>query len=422
GIRLGRTTLYPSIELSAASDDNIFQEFQDPTRSSIYDVAPTIRWDIPLSRSLLKLNYQPQLEDYRDNALSSSFNQVLETSLEAEFRNQATLKVSNVFERATRQLQEITSGEVTFTGDRFDQDQFTATYGHPVGRRQTLEVGGRFGTLRFADRNNAAFFDFTEGGLVGAWSVNLTKDLAYRVELQATETTQNRPPLVVRRDPGGPNEELVVLPGFKEDNFSERIYWSGLEGTLGDRFRTRTLLGLGELVFDKPGASSYRGLTLQSQTELRLGRALTVILRAGRRAEPSFFNVSNFFISEKGGVSIRWRTPHRLSFRLGFSRQDNSYPTPVATDLDGDPTTGDASGNDVAPDPTVNFKAGVFRKDRTDSLTAGVDFTLLIHQWSVFIEVSDLNRSSNIRLFDYDQTVARVGLRFGWFQSASGGI
>ena len=198
---------------------------------------------------------------------------------------------------------------------------------------------------------------------------------------------------------------------------------TGIEGEVGAWFQTRTYLGYDTLTYTESTGSDYSGKILESESSVRLGPSVHLRVLISRQVQPSAFNLANYFINENVGLGVVWQTPRRLRLSATWTKQDNSYRDPLATDLDGNPNTGvDGEGNEIVPDPDNNFVAGVLRLDEIGRLEGRVEFDILPRRLSIWAEVFEEQRDSNIETFDFDRRLVTVGLRFGWLPARAGGI
>jgi hypothetical protein len=402
----------PSLELETSTDSNLFQDFTNVTSADLVYVRPILEWRIPISRNLLNVDYRPSFKAYDEDVLPSTFDHLADIDWQMNFANRSVLQVSNIYERATRELRDLTDNEVAFNGQRFTRNDFSGVYLIPAGVRQSVEVGMFSGFLKFDEPEESGFYDYTESGVIGAWNRRIAGGVDFRAGARAGRSSQQRvPPQTLDKVSG----ETVPIPGFEDRDYTERVIETGVAGSFGRRFEGQALVGYGELLFDAPIGTDYTGIYIDASGLFRLTRGLSVEARASRTPNPSSFNVANYFVTDYARLRFIWATPRRLEVSLAGGWQANEYFDPIATNLDGNPNTGyDAEGNDVLPDPAAGFVAGVLRRDESLRLQARVEYGLVLNRASIYLEIDDEHRTSNIAYFDYDKIVTRFGLRFGW--------
>jgi hypothetical protein len=420
GLRLGRSVFYPSIEVMGRNDDNLFQETENPIEATVLEIGPDLVWRLPLSRSRFDLAYRPRFVSYENDVIPSTTTHVFDGEAEFQFRNEIVFRLRNSFEDGILEFREFTGGEPTFSGDAFTRNQFDAMLLVPLGDRQEVEFGVFNGFVEFDEPERAAFFDFDNRGVTSAWAYWLTDDLAARVQARWTRSHQERDDFVTFDLITG---EPVVLEDFQEEDATEKILWPGLEGQVGQWFETRTYFGYGEMAFDDSQEQDYHGTMLRSDSRFHLGRAFEVRVLLERLPYPSNFNVANFFVAERAGLWLAWRSPRRLTIRVGGSTAKNSYKDPIVTDADYNPDTGrDPLGNEFPPDPASGFVAGVLREDEGGRIEARLEFAFIPGRLTAYVEFFDEQRTSNITFAEFDRRAATAGLRFGWLPPGSGGI
>ncbi|MFQ5669578.1 MAG: hypothetical protein ACE5HD_03535 [Acidobacteriota bacterium] len=420
GIPLGKGIFYPAIAIEGASDDNLFQQEDDRISVNSTAIGPDLEWHLPLSRSLLTLIYKPRLRRYENNVIPSTTSHRFDGEFTLELPSDTLFTVKDSFERGNLEIREFTGGEPTFGGDRFTRNVYQAGFEMPIGPRQKVEIGLFGGSTRFDELESASFIDLSDQGVLASWSISLTTELDYRVEARGSRVREDRPPV---RFLDFQSQMPILLQDLVADQFDQRSIRSGLEGRIGKVLETRTFLGFTIQDFEDSAQSDYRGPTLESEWRLRLTSSLGVRVLARRQPFASAFNVANFFVAEDASAFLEWQTPRRLTVSVGGSRQKNSYKDPIQTNLDGSTATGiNAAGDDILPDPSTGFVTGVFRKDRIRRVEGRVEFAFRPHRLAAFVELIDERRASNITFSQFNRRVVRLGLRFGWFRSGSGGI
>ncbi|MFQ5718263.1 MAG: hypothetical protein ACE5IK_01830 [Acidobacteriota bacterium] len=420
GIPSGKGYFYPSIEFAAEDNSNIFRDDENPIDAQVYDSGANLEWRFPLSRSSLSLAYTPRYRVYSDDLLPSTVNHIFDADLAFEFRNGARLGLTENFERGIQQLKTVTASEADFNGDKFTSNEGHVDLRLPLGRHQFFDVAAFSRTVSFDQPDEASFFDFSEfGGSVG-WSVSMTHLLEYRLEARGRSNAQDRQDLEFTDF----NTDLpVVIPDFQEEDFKEVVLRTGLDGKLGTNADLQVFYGYGVMRFENSAEGDFEGSSFDVDARFILGRAWGVRLRASRHPRQSFFNVSNFFVSEVGSLDVTWASPRRLQVSVGGSVQANRYPDPIVTDIDSNPATGaDAAGNEILPDPAGGLVAGVIRRDDLSLLRARLQFTFRPDRLLAFVEVLDERRASNLSFVQSDGTTVRVGVRFGWLPPTGGGI
>ena len=156
-IALGRLLVYPSAVASLTRDDNVFRANQeDPglgvIANSSTGIRPTLRFELPLQKSSIKLAYSAQYLKYSAPELdnTSRLSQYLE--LDSRFQLTSTLRIQaqEHWVRGVTGLREVDpGGELRFGTRPFRVENSGAALSLDTGAMQSIMLGGRLEKTRF---------------------------------------------------------------------------------------------------------------------------------------------------------------------------------------------------------------------------------------------------------------------------------
>ena len=138
---MGRFLFFPSLVTTAAYDNNLFRQSEDPLAAYVFEIGPDLVWRLPLHRSHFDVAWRPRYRLYQDEVIPDTYTSLFDANFELRFRNGTVLDVTDAFERGILEFQDFAGGELTFAGQPFTSNRFDIGYLMPVAGRNDIRVG-----------------------------------------------------------------------------------------------------------------------------------------------------------------------------------------------------------------------------------------------------------------------------------------
>jgi hypothetical protein len=431
-IQIGRFLLYPSADFIYEYDTNVRRSNEDdplfaPVSSSVRNIRPGFRLEIPFERGSAALDYQAQFQNFTDEALGSAdgVTQALNAYFEVRLTPILKLKAAQKFIRGVSELPQVDpGGELRFGTHPFLISATAATFSAGFTPIQSVEIEAVRDSTTFSGSSSEDFlYDQESKTLSSRYVLTSSPENQYYLGFNLQRVQQTRgvfqalQPTDYQRRSAGVGLRRLIAPDLSSQ------LWIAYEKT---RF-TGDIQGVPFHGVSLEGALISQ-LTVTSQAHLKLRRGPL----------QSYFNVNAYYLNEMIQLAFEQKLGLRLAARFQGGYQRNSYPEAIriaATSPEEQALDGDGNGVIDAYEYLLPSE-GVKRKDtvRSQSFELLYDFmrglrlTLGVHRDSArsnihavgctdpSIGVSNCPVTEKILydLFDYDNTGITASLTLGW--------
>ena len=415
GLVAGRFVIYPSILLDYSRSDNIFHQSTDLPREEIIAsgasvVRPRLLVDLPLGPSRIRWLYSPLYRDYTSKSFRQSDRVSHYFDLEAVWQSARALRIEvrDHLVRGTVELQEVDpGGELTFGLVPFQVHEPEMTITQRFGARQGISVIPRFGTTRFDEKGEAAFFSSRQRGLEGRYNLDLTPATRLYGFYGSDITDQDR------------NQVL-----FRDVRSTTRSAGIGLRRTANQRVVTSASLGYESAEFTGGADEDFSGPVMDLSINGLMSDVLGLSVALRRQPYPSYFVNNNYYVNETGRVQFTHQIGRRVYYTVAMIASGNVYSEPLDIAVTPETPPGlDGNGNGLVDDfESLVPSLGRRRIDRLRRAEVGAGFQFhpsvrLIVGYNLERRRSNmdqLSRGAIIDPFGYDINVVFFRIEAGW--------
>jgi hypothetical protein len=320
---LGLFKIYPLLEATVESTDNLFYEGDDgsTTRSLITTVSPGVLVELPFSHSYSRFGYSLRYRDYSARDIDRNDSHFLLSDTMLVFSNGFRLNVKDLFQKGVLDTRVLTGGEVTFEGQEIQTNDFSLRLAHERGRSRRMEFRyNRYGS-RFQGEVRARFYDIDEDGFELRYGRQIGRRTWFLMDASATASDY--------RSPSGADFELETRDS---DSMEAR---AGVRIEISPHTHLEGKVSFADHDFAAENPSGYQGL-LGSLTYSRRARDGSLLLvQFNRDIYPSIFVDNNYFRSDRFQVDYSTTPQARLRLGTRMSFSNNDYPEPVPERRDG---------------------------------------------------------------------------------------
>jgi hypothetical protein len=431
-IQIGRFLLYPSADFIYEYDTNVRRTNENdpvfvPISSSVRNIRPGFRLEMPFERGSADLDYQAQFRDFADETLGNAdgVSHVLDAYLQIRLTPILKMKAAQKLIRGVSELLEVDpGGELRFGTRPYVISATAATFSAEFTPIQSVEIGAIRNSTSFGGgSSNDSLYDLESKTLSSRYVITSSPENQYYLALNLQRVQQHRgafsslQPTDFERRYAGVGLRRLIAP----DLISE--LWVAYERT---RF-TGDIQGV-----------PFHGVSLEGELISQLTVTSQARLKLRRGPLQSFFNVNVYYLNEMLQLTFEQKLGLRLAARFQGGYQRNAYPEAVRIAVSGPEEQAlDGDGNGVIDGYEYLLPSeGVKRKDtvRNQSFELLYDFmrglrlALGVHRDSARSNIRAVGctdpsfGSSNCPvaekivydLFDYDNTGVTASLTLGW--------
>jgi hypothetical protein len=431
-IQIGRFLLYPSIDLIYEHETNVRRTNEDdplfaPVSSSVRNIRPGFRFEIPFERGSGTVDYQAQFQDYTDAELGNAngVSQALDAHFQIRLTPVLKMKAAHKLVRGVSQLPEVDpGGELRFGTRPFVVSATAAVFSAEFTPVQSLELGAARNTTTFSGGSSSDFlYDVESKTLSSRYVITSSPENQYYLAFNVQRTQQNR----------------GVFSALQPTDFQRRYAGVGLRRLIAPDLTSELWVAYERTRFtgDIRGVP-FHGVSLEGELISQVTVTSQARLKLRRGPLQSFFNVNAYYLNEMIQLAFEQKLGLKLAARFQGGYQRNGYPeairvaavTPAEQALDND---GDGLVDEYE---FLVPSEGVKRKDtvRNQSFELLYDF---MRGLQLALGVHRDSARSNIRavgckntavgltncpstdqivydLFDYDNTGVTASLTLGW--------
>jgi hypothetical protein len=401
GIPLGKFQFYPSMSITVAQDDNLFDQNDDVGLGRVSDQtadfeAPLLL-RLPFRASLWELEYTPGLKRYQDNSDLDGDTHRLASELDLVFSTGSRVNMQASYVRDFSNLQQATEelSESQFSFVDYEIIRARGEYEQPFGQRHGMEAILDFESLRFEDTDEGNFTDYSNLEMTVSYVRLMARDMRLFVGAVGGSNDLDQP----RRGDcratmtGCSQDDLILKAEDREDHWSLVGAQVGLERQFDDKNRARLDLGYRVLSFDHSDDSDFSGLVARLRYSRRFSDALSVNGELAREPIQSSFDVNNYFVMQLLMASVQFEPRGTSLYYFGaLSLQTNNYPdeTELRVNREFNRRRADRVGS------------GFYRRDKIGSVDLGMGM-LFSPLTSLDLTVSARQRDSNMTPIQFDR-------------------
>jgi len=369
-IALGRLLVFPSAVAAFTRDDNVFRTNQEePIQgvigSSSTGIRPTLRFELPLQKSSIKLAYSAQYLKYSAPELENTdpLSQYLDLDSRFQLTSTLRLQAQGHWVRGVTGLREVDpGGELRFGTRPFRVENSGAALSLDLGAMQAIVLGGRLEKTRFdSGRDRQPLFNLDREELYSRYVVRTGPADQYYFNLSVQNASQNRQSLDIQAS-----------------DFQRRSAGLGIQREVSKGLGTEMLVSYATTRFDDAHARPFRGVMLEGGIASRLSDRTELQLNLRRAPLQSFFNVNAYYLNQEARFAFRHEISGRIHLGLEGVYQANAYPQAVRVRVNGpEEAQFDTAPQDGILDAFVSLlpSEGRRRRDRSrgEGLTLGYD-------------------------------------------------
>jgi len=431
-IQIGRFLLYPSADFSYEYETNVRKtNAEDPlfpaVSSSVRNIRPGFRLEVPFERGSGDLDYQVQFQDFTDEALGNAGG--VSHYLNAHFQVQLTptlkMRAAQKLVRGVNQLPDVDpGGELRFGTRPFVISATAANLSAEFTPIQSVEIGAiRDSTTFSSGSSNDFLYDVESKTLSSRYVITSSPENQYYLALNLQRVQQSR----------------GVFSILQPTDYNRRYAGIGLRRLLAPDLTSELWVAYERTRFtgDIQGVP-YHGVSLEGELIGQVTVTSEARLKLRRGPLQSFFNVNAYYLNEMVQLTFVQKLGERFSARLLGGYQRNAYPEAIrVAAVSPDEQAFDRNANGLIDEYEYLLPSeGAKRKDtiRNESFELQVDF---MRAFRVTLGVHRDSARSNIRavgctdpsfgasncpageaivydLFDYDNTGVTASLTLGW--------
>ncbi len=383
----------------------------EPVSSSLRNIRPGFRLELPFEKSSTELTYSAQIRDYSAKELQHAGDVTHSLELDAHVQITPIFRLSarDHLVRGVTEVSEFDPGrELRFGTNPFLAQNAQVTLAYGAGGVQSVEVGAELQTTRFDKRaDDDVSFNFSSRGLFARYFLETAPaNQAYAV-LDMREVDQNR-------------SSLEITP----TSYRRRSTGLGLRRRITPELGSDIEIAYSTTRFDDPRGVPFRGLVIDGNLQSQLTAAARVSLKLRRGPQQSFFNVNAYYVNEMAQIAWVHSLGQRFVLKFDALAQRNAYPMGVRVKVSGPEEEQFDGNNDGIIDVYALYvpSEGMRRRDRwlSETLTIGynamrgVRLSVGYHRERARSNIHAEGAGKIFQPFDFDGEGLAADITFGW--------